>query len=113
VTEHTWKVRAVVKRIVDGDTFVADLDLGWGTWRLETARAPSRVRVLGYRAPERGQPGYAEAIAALSAILPPGSACWVESTALDSFGRALCHCYLADGTNLLDLMPQQWREKTT
>jgi endonuclease YncB( thermonuclease family) len=107
---HTWKVMATVKRIVDGDTFVADLDLGWGVWRLEAKGAPSRIRVLKYRAPERGVPGYAEALGALAAVLPPGSHCWVESTALDSFGRALCHCHLTDGTNVLDLLPQQWRE---
>jgi endonuclease YncB( thermonuclease family) len=106
---HTWKVRASVIRIIDGDTFAADLDLGWGIWRCESKSAPSRIRILNYRAPERSQVGYVEALNALAAILPPGSYCWIESTALDSFGRALCHVYMEDDTNLLDWMPPQWR----
>jgi endonuclease YncB( thermonuclease family) len=107
--ELTWHVRATVARIVDGDTFVASLDLGWGIFRDECAGAPCRVRILSYNTPERGQPDYARAIAALSGVLPIGIELWVVSHKLDSFGRALCDCFLKDGTNVLDLLPPEWR----
>ncbi len=112
---HTWKVMASVLRVIDGDTFVADLDLGWGVWRVEMKGAPSRIRILDYYAPERSQEGYQEAKDALARALPVGTLVWVESHALDSFGRALCDCHLVDGNqpNLLDLLPLQWRVKPT
>lgn len=112
---HTWKVLATVLRVIDGDTFSADLDLGWGMWRREVKGAPSRIRILGYYAPERNQEGYQEAKDALAAAIPIGTQVWIESHALDSFGRALCDCHIAAGNqpNLLDLLPQQWRVKPT
>lgn len=105
MTDMTWRVRATVRRIIDGDTFVADMDLGWGVFRNEVTGAPSRVRLLNYSAPERD----ATSTAALAAMIPPGTTVWLESHKLDSFGRALCVVYLADGANLLDLLPSQWR----
>ncbi len=104
----TWKVRVVVNRVVDGDTFDGDADLGWGVWRRSIKGAPMRFRILGLDTPERGQPGYAEALGLAAALLPVGSSVWVESMALDSFGRALVNVTLVDGTNLRDLMPEEW-----
>jgi len=105
----TWRVRATVERIVDGDTFVATFDLGWGVKRMEVAGASSRVRILGYNTPERNQPDYARAIVELSVLLPLGTDVWVVSHKLDSFGRALCDVFMKDGTNILDLLPREWR----
>jgi endonuclease YncB( thermonuclease family) len=109
IDEPSWIVRATVVRIVDGDTFVADLDLGWGVWRRETIGAPCRVRVLGYNTPEKGQPGWTEATNLLGLVLPPGTIVWVHSKKLDSFGRALCDVYLKDGTNVLDHLNLEWK----
>lgn len=105
----TWRVRGVVKRIVDGDTFVADFDLGWGVFRTECPGAPNRVRVLDYDAPEKTDPDYARAIQVLQALIPPGTEVWLESHKLDSFGRALCQVFVGD-KNLIDLLPQEWRK---
>ena len=107
----TWTIRVTVNRVVDGDTFDADADLGWGVWRRSIKGALMRFRVLGVDTPERGQPGWAEATEWLGrTILAFGNQpLTVESTALDSFGRALCHVRLPDGTNLADLYPDQWR----
>jgi hypothetical protein len=66
---------------------------------------------LKYYAPERGEEGYLIAKQCLEALLPPGTVIWVESSYLDAFGRALCNCYSLEGVNILDLLPQQWREK--
>lgn len=100
----TWTVQATVLRVIDGDTFAADFDLGWGVWRREVTGAPSRVRILGIDTPERGQPGFEEAKTLLATVLPAGLVVWVESTKLDSFGRALCNVFLQDGRNILEFL---------
>jgi micrococcal nuclease len=100
----TWTVQATVVRVVDGDTFAADLDLGWGVWQREVTGAPSRIRLLGVDAPERGEQGYEDAKILLGTLIPPGTIVWVESTKLDSFGRALCNVTLLDGRNLVELL---------
>lgn len=105
----TWTVRATVGRIVDGDTFVATFDLGWGVVRSETPGSPCRVRLLGYNAPERGDPDHAAATAALAEALPAGTVVWLRSHRLDAFGRALCNVMLTDGTDLVDRLPPRWR----
>ena len=105
MTALTWRVRATVLRIIDGDTFAANLDLGWGVQRLEVRGALSRVRILGRNAPERGKPGFVEATAALAAVLPPGAVVWLTSHSLDSFGRALAEVHMLDGRALTELLP--------
>jgi len=105
----TWRVRATVERIVDGDTFVATMDLGWGVIRKEVPGAISRVRPLHYDAPERIEADFAEGVLALATVLPIGTVVWVTSHKLDSFGRALCDVEMLDGQNLLDLLPSKWR----
>lgn len=105
-----WRVRATMRRIVDGDTFVADLDLGWGVWRLEVAGAPSRIRILGVDTPERTSfDEWLRAADLLASLIPVGTRVWVESQKLDSFGRALCNVYLEDGTNIAERYPAEWR----
>lgn len=108
MTVRTWQVFGVVKRIVDGDTFVADLDLGWGIWRKESAGAPSRIRILHYDTPERGEADWGLANQILRDVLPLDSEVWLTSHALDSFGRALCDVYLG-GKNILTLLPDKWK----
>jgi endonuclease YncB( thermonuclease family) len=104
----TWTARATVLRIVDGDTFVADMDLGWGVWRREMIGAPSRVRLLRYRAPEMREPRGPEAKALLSKMLPLSARVWCQSHSFDSFGRALCDVFFLDGTPLLNVLNQEW-----
>lgn len=107
-----WRVRATVVRIIDGDTFAVDLDLGWGIIRRECPGAPNRVRILGYNSPERGKEGWAEATQVLRDLLPTGKTIWLTSQSLDSFGRALCSVQFEDGSDLLGMLPQQWHLPT-
>ena len=103
----TWVCRATVLRIIDGDTFSADFDLGWGTWLREVVGRPNRVRLLGIDAPGRGEAGSAEASALLASVIPPGTLVWVESTKLDSFGRTLGIVRLDDGRDVTEVMTKQ------
>jgi endonuclease YncB( thermonuclease family) len=98
----TWTVPARVTRVVDGDTLVADLDLGWGIWHIG-----AKVRLAGINCPEMGTPeGHAAREFALD-LLPvvlgaPGG--WVPVTitskALDKYGRTLAEVTLPDGRSL-------------
>ncbi len=92
-----WTVPARVIRVIDGDTIVADLDLGWNTWRLN-----QRIRLLGCDCPEMPTAAGKAARRFTEEALwnPYGSddaggnmgsfyPITVESHALDNFGRVL------------------------
>jgi endonuclease YncB( thermonuclease family) len=72
-------VRSVeVVRVIDGDTFVADVDLGFHL------HARMSCRLAGLNAPEHDQPGGPEAKAALTVLLARGAAT-VESVHADKY----------------------------
>ena len=60
-----WCRFGIIQHIVDGDTFDCRLDLG------HRISVDCRFRLYGVNAPERGQPGWTEATAALKCILQP------------------------------------------
>ena len=72
--------KATVVDVHDGDTFTADIDLGFDV------RIRYRVRLAGCNAIELGQPGGYEARAHLLGLLPVGSVCLVSSVAFDKYG---------------------------
>lgn len=101
----TWTVPALVKRVIDADTLVCDLDVGWGF-----VRRNARVRLAGINAPElstskgvAARTFAADAIFAFSALdeLAPVT---VISQSLDKYGRTLAVVKLADGRILNDLL---------
>ncbi len=55
MTEPCYRYRATLVRVIDGDTAVLRLDLGFRVF------AELKVRVAGVNTPERGQPGWGEA----------------------------------------------------
>lgn len=63
-TDHLYHYRAQVTRVIDGDTVVADLDLGCGVWI-----RGEHLRLLGIDAPEvRGVEDKAPGLAATEAL---------------------------------------------
>jgi micrococcal nuclease len=89
-----WIVHGVVTRVVDGDTFVVDLDLGWRVWFKD-----ERLRVLGINAPEVSTPEGVAAKTWAEGIVPVGTEIVVHSKSLDKYGRALASVTLPDGTD--------------
>lgn len=84
-----WTVMGSHIRVIDGDTFVADLSVWHGITAMET------IRVLGVDSPEMRSTRRKEAQAALSFTrnwLEKGKFS-VESCKRDSFGRALAKVY--------------------
>lgn len=96
-----WNVPGYVVRVVDGDTIVADLDLGWKMWKKD-----QHIRLLGINAPEMNLAEGKEAKAYLQAFLSPNDRIIVASHSIDSFGRVLGDVTLCnfDATNLSHLM---------
>jgi endonuclease YncB( thermonuclease family) len=72
--------RATVVDVHDGDTFTADIDLGFNIG------IRYRVRLVGCNAIELDQPGGYEARAHLLGLIPVGSVCRVSSVAFDKYG---------------------------
>jgi len=71
--------RERVTKVIDGDTF-------------ETASG-ERVRLAGVNAPEKGQPGYAEAKEALRKMIE-GKEVIVDTVSRDKYGRAVANVYI-------------------
>ena len=97
-TGPAYDYRAVCRRVIDGDTFVADVDLGF------RVTAAVTVRLRGVNAPEHNKPGGPDARDFLRETLndpfsaPPG----IQPTPLllrsyhdeQSFARWICDVWL-------------------
>jgi endonuclease YncB( thermonuclease family) len=87
-----WEVPGVVVRVIDVDTIVADLDLGWNT-----TLHKEHIRLAGINGPERNTAKGKAAKAWAVALLPVGTLVKVNSLALDAFekyGRTLAHVHV-------------------
>jgi micrococcal nuclease len=91
--------RARVTRVVDGDTLVCDIDLGFHTWIKDL-----KIRLLNYNAPEtRGleKSFGAKAKSALKELLTSKEVT-IQTSKSDDFGRYLGNIWLEDGTDLVE-----------
>jgi micrococcal nuclease len=83
-------------RVIDGDTVVAHLDLGWHTWRHD-----EHVRLSGTDAPERTDfARWSEAKAFVERLLPAGTEVLLVSEKLEKYGRTLGRILLRDGRDV-------------
>lgn len=88
---NVWTVPATVKRVIDGDTLILLLDLGWHI------TYEARCRLVGCDAPEissdEGQAAKAFVVALLNrcggALDGSGAVVTLVSHALDKYGRPL------------------------
>ncbi len=94
----SWQGAATVLQLIDGDTFKADIDLGF------KIRITSNVRVYGCNAPELPTPAGVKALSFLQTVLRPGHLVTLSSKRLDKFGRAEATVTLPDGRDLATLM---------
>lgn len=92
----TFQYPAQVVRVIDGDTVIMDVDLGFGIWIHEQS-----FRLLGINAREKSDVGGPEAKANLTALLPPGTRVLATSVKTDKYGgRFDAVLLLADGRDL-------------
>lgn len=96
-----WEYRARVLRVVDGDTYDLDVDLGF------YVRVTIRVRLRGASCPETRAPGGLEATAfVMQAFAAQGDRCVVVTSAdpARSFERWVARVTLPNGTDLAALL---------
>jgi endonuclease YncB( thermonuclease family) len=94
--KYPYDYRATVHRVIDGDTIVMDIDLGFGCW----LHAQS-MRLLGINAREKADAGGPEAKANLETLLPKGTTVLLSSVKSDKYGgRYDAIITLEDGTDL-------------
>ena len=90
---RVWLVHATAGRVIDGNTVVLDLDLGWHTWRRD-----EHVRLAGSDATERKDTArWTEAKAFVERQLPAGTEVLLMSERLEKDGRTLGRIVLPDG----------------
>jgi micrococcal nuclease len=90
---YTYK--AVVVRIVDGDTLDADVDLGF------YMKTRQRFRLARIDTPERGEEGFTEATDRVKELCPVGSTIVIGTEKTGGFGR-----WLAEVTYSKDEQPR-------
>lgn len=103
-----YRYAAVITRVIDGDTFIADIDCGFRMWLRDVS-----VRVLGIDTPEvtgtdrpRGEAARAFATGVLL-----GRRVFLHSTEYDSFGRVLAAVWLPDGRRLDEVLREEGHVK--
>lgn len=89
-----WTVPAVVERVIDGDTAMLMLDLGWHVYRRE------RCRLADIDAPELPTDAGVLARNAAESLMPAGTKVTFESKALDNYGRPLGRILLTGGVDV-------------
>lgn len=95
--EPIYKYRAILYRVIDGDTYELSIDLGFKVF------ATLPVRLYGWNCPEHNAPGGAEATAAATAILT-GQALVIESyKSKQTFARWLATVWIGND-NLGELL---------
>lgn len=91
-----YQYAARLVRVVDADTVVLDLDLGFYQWRLNRSYRLARIN-----APELNTPEGVAARSALVERLYGATSFLVQTSRADSFDRWIVELY-ADGANVSD-----------
>jgi micrococcal nuclease len=100
-----WTVHGTVKRVIDGDSLVADLDLGWQVWIRDRV-----IRVAHMNAPEmntaegKAAKEFAEILLNVHIGDTFGSPIMLISHSLDKYGRVLASLTLSDGRDFATTM---------
>lgn len=100
--EHEYRYWARLVRIIDADSLVADVDLGFDNWEHDM-----HVRLAGIDAPEKWTPEGKAALAFVRTVLFPGDRIRITSEVYnpeDKYGRCLATVELADGLVLNDIL---------
>jgi micrococcal nuclease len=92
----TYQYQAKVVRVIDGDTVVLDVDLGFGVWL-----HGQNFRLLGCNAREKADAGGSQARMNLMTLLPVDTPVLITSVKPDKYGgRYDAQITLPDGADL-------------
>jgi micrococcal nuclease len=99
-----YEYQAKVNRVIDGDTVVLDVDLGFNIWL-----AGNSFRLLGCNARELHEPGGKEARENLKARLPVGTRVTILSVKVDKYGGRYDAKILCGDVDLVkELIALEW-----
>lgn len=90
-----YQYNAKLVRVVDGDTVILDVDMGFAI------RGMLTFRLTGVNTPERGQPGWSEATAYLTKTLTDKPLV-IRTYKGQTFARWLCDVYILQPDGSLD-----------
>jgi micrococcal nuclease len=97
-----YTYRAIVRRIVDGDTIDCDVDMGFRAWRMNERFRLADINAPEVRGPEREQGKAATAF--VKSLIQPGDEITIETAKdPDNFGRWIATVYI-DGKSLNDTL---------
>lgn len=104
MTKVAYQYRIVIVRVVDGDTFIADVDLGFRVWL-----RGQRFRMARINAPEMSTPEGQVSKAwfedkRVKQLIEPAT---IVSKKQDDYGRWLCELYAWNDVNVNDLMVKE------
>lgn len=95
---------AVVKRVVDGDTIVVDIDMDLRNWEIDY-----KLRLAGCNASEHNTEAGQAAKANLTALLPVGTQIVLTTIKDYKFGgEFIARVWLGDTDLVAQLIQQQW-----
>jgi len=101
--DELYHYKAKVRRVVDGDTIIVDIDVGFGLTHSGPKKKGVNLRLKGYNSPEtRGiEKEFGKmAKAHLQKLIPKNSTIMIRTYDVDSFGRWLVDVYLStEGTS--------------
>lgn len=110
--DELYKYRAVIKRVVDADTFDAEVDLGFGI------KMNQRFRINNYDAPEtyrpksEGEKIHGKEATARAIELVMNDDVFLRSTKVPGiYGRYGADIWLSDGRNYAEVMINEGFEK--
>jgi micrococcal nuclease len=86
MVDRPYTYWASVVRVIDGDTVVLDVSLGFGLWLRASPQHPMSFRLAGCNAIELRHPGGRETRDHLVSILPAGTTVLIRSVAVDKYG---------------------------
>ncbi len=90
-TKAVYLYKALVKRVVDGDTLLLMMDLGFTVWKEQ------RVRLAGIDTPPLGEPKGQEACKYVQEQLAKTGFVMVKTNKIDIYGRYIGHIFYALG----------------
>ena len=86
-TEPTYVYQAVVERVIDGDTILLRVDLGFAVWKEQ------RIRLAALDTPPMDQPGGQEAYRYVRDQLAQAQTVVVKTHKIDIYGRYVGHIF--------------------
>ncbi len=101
--KQVYEYMATVERVIDGDTVVLSVDLGFKLWMHKLTCRMAKINAPEMKTPE----GYPARTALANMVQQAGGPLRMISHGLDKYGRWVVELFAASGASLNDLMVEQ------